>query len=102
MAKDLSRIQEIALDWRIVAYTLGCAVAATFLCGIVPVIRNTRRDLAGATRTGRGNLSGGGRVQLALVGMQVALAVTLLAGASLLIRSLHELGRVSPGFSTER
>lgn len=102
LAKDLPRVDEIALDWRIVAYTLGCAVAATFLCGLVPAMRSTRRDLATAARTGRGNLSGGGRLQLALVGLQVALAVTLLAGAAQLIRSLQQLGRVSPGFSAER
>ncbi len=102
LAKDLPRVDEIALDWRIVAYTLGCAVAATFLCGLIPALRSTRCDMAGAARTGRGSLSGGGRVQFALVGVQVALAVTLLAGAALLIRSLQQLGRVSPGFSAER
>jgi predicted permease len=102
LAKDLPRVDEIALDWRIVAYTLGCAVAATFMSGLIPALRNTRRDLAGAARTGRGSVSGGGRVQFALVGVQVALAVTLLAGAALLIRSLQQLGRVSPGFSAER
>ena len=101
LAKDLPRVDEIALDWRIVAYTLGCAVAATFLCGLVPAMRSTRRDLAAAARTGRGSVSGGGRVHFALVGVQVALAVTLLAGAGLLIRSLQQLGRVSPGFSME-
>jgi putative ABC transport system permease protein len=102
LAKDLPRVDEIALEWRIVAYTLGCAVVATFVCGLIPALRSTRRDLAGAARTGRGSVSGGGRVQLALVGVQVALAVTLLAGAALLIRSLQQLGRVSPGFSAER
>ncbi len=102
LARDLPRVDEIALDWRIVAYTLGCAVAATFLCGLIPALRNTRRDVAGAARTGRGNLSGRGRLQFALVGVQVALAVTLLAGAALLIRSLQQLGQVSPGFSAER
>jgi predicted permease len=99
LAKDLPRVDEIALDWRIVAYTLGCAVAATVFCGLIPALRSTRRDLAVATRTGRGSLTGGGRVQFALVGVQVALAVTLLAGAALLTRSLQQLGSVLPGFS---
>src|SRR5262249_7147739 len=69
------------------AYGWGCAVGATFLCGFIRARRNPRRDVAGAARTGRGNLSGRGRLQFALVGVQVALAVTLLAGAALLIRS---------------
>jgi len=100
LAKDLPWVDEIALDWRIVAYTLACALAATFLCGLIPAMRGTRRGLAEAARTGRGSLSGGGRAHFALVGVQVALAVTLLSGAGLLIRSLQQLGRVSPGFST--
>jgi putative ABC transport system permease protein len=74
---------------------------ATFVCGIFPAIRGTRRDLAGSTRTGRATVSGGNRVQLGLVGVQVALAVTLLAGAGLLGRSLQQLGRVSPGFDAD-
>jgi putative ABC transport system permease protein len=102
LAKDLPRVDEIALDWRIVAYTLSCAVAATFICGLVPALRSARGGLAAAARAGRGSVSGGGRVRSALVAVQVALAVTLLAGAGLLIRSLQQLGRVSPGFSAER
>jgi putative ABC transport system permease protein len=46
-------------------------------------------------------VSSGNRVRFTLVGVQVALAVTLLAGAGLLIRSLDQLGRVSPGFDPE-
>jgi predicted permease len=98
LGKSLPRVEEIALDWRIVLYSMGCAVVATLICGIVPALHGTRRDLAGATRGGRATVSGGNRVQLGLVGVQVALAVTLLAGAALLVRSLQELGRVSPGF----
>jgi putative ABC transport system permease protein len=52
---------------------------------------------AGRSQVGRGN-----RAQFVLVGAQVALAVTLLAGAALLLRSLQELGRVSPGFDPGR
>jgi putative ABC transport system permease protein len=102
LAKDLPRVEEITLDWRIVAYTMACAVMVTFVCGLIPALRSTRREVAAAARTGRGSVSAGGRVQFALVGVQVALAVTLLAGAALLIRSLQQLGRVSPGFSAER
>lgn len=99
LAKDLPRIEEIALDWRIVVYSLLCAVAATLACGILPAIRGTGRDLAGSLgQAGRSQVSGRNPVQFLLVGVQVALAVTLLAGAGLLLRSFQELGRVSPGF----
>jgi putative ABC transport system permease protein len=99
LAKDLPRVEEIGLDWRIVLYTLLCSVAAALACGILPAIRGTRRDLAGSLAlAGRSQVAGRNPVQFVLVGVQVALAVTLLAGAGLLLRSFQELGRVSPGF----
>jgi putative ABC transport system permease protein len=99
LAKDLPRIEEIGLDWRIVLYTLLCSVVAALVCGILPAIRGARRDLAGSLAlAGRSQVSGRNPVQFVLVGVQVALAVTLLAGAGLLLRSFQELGRVSPGF----
>jgi putative ABC transport system permease protein len=102
LAKDLPRVDEIGLDWRIVLYTLAAAVAATLLCGIFPALRATRRSLAGSLAlAGRSHVGGRNPVQFVLVGVQVALAVTLLAGAGLLLRSFQELGRVSPGFEPE-
>ncbi len=102
LAKDLPRVEEIRLDWSIVFYSLACAVAATLLCGIFPVIRATRRNLAGSlAQAGRSQVSSRNPVQFTLVGVQVALAVMLLAGAGLLLRSFQALGRVSPGFDAE-
>jgi len=46
LARNLPRVDEIALDWRILVYSLICAVAATVACGLVPVIIGTRRSLA--------------------------------------------------------
>jgi putative ABC transport system permease protein len=101
LAGSIPRGDEIALDWRMVLYTLGCAVAATLLCGLFPAIRGTRREIAGElAHAGRSQVSTRNPLQWALVGIQVALAVTLLTGAGLLVRSLEELGRVSPGFET--
>ncbi len=103
LAGDLPRIEEMGLNWRIVLYSLACAVAATFACGLLPALRGARQDLAGSlAQAGRSQVGGRNRVQLVLVGAQVALAVTLLAGAGLLLRSFQELGRVSPGFHPER
>jgi putative ABC transport system permease protein len=100
IAKSLPRVEEIHLDWRIVLYSLACAVAATLLCGLFPAIRGTRKSLSGSLlHANRTQVSSRNRVQLALVGVQVALAVTLLAGAGLMFRSFQELGRVSPGFT---
>jgi predicted permease len=99
LAASLPRIEEIGLDWRIVLYSLTCAIAVTLFCGIFPAVRGTRRDLAGSLAlAGRSQVSGRSPIQFTLVGVQVALAVTLLAVAGLLLRSFQELGRVSPGF----
>ena len=102
LAKDLPRIDEIGLNFRVVCYSLACAVGTTLICGLYPAIRGTRRDLAGSlAHAGRSQVSGRNPMQFVLVGVQVAFAVTLLAGAGLLLRSFQELGRVSPGFEPE-
>ena len=102
LAKDLPRVDEIGLDWRIVVYSLICAVFATLACGIIPAIVGTRRSLAGSlASSGRSQVSARRPVQFTLVSVQVALAVTLLAGAGLLLRSFQELGRVAGGFDPD-
>jgi putative ABC transport system permease protein len=102
LAKDLPRVDEIGLDGRIVVYSLICAVFATLACGIVPAILGTRRSLAGSlASTGRSQVSARRPAQFVLVGVQVALAVTLLAGAGLLLRSFQALSRVAGGFDPD-
>ncbi|HEY3937432.1 MAG TPA: ABC transporter permease [Bryobacteraceae bacterium] len=99
LAKSFPRVEEITLDWRIVLYTLVCAVGATLLCGLFPAIRGTRRGIAGElAHASRTQVSGRNPLQWLLVGVQVSLAVTLLVGAGLLLRSFQALSRVSPGF----
>ncbi|MGB2623739.1 MAG: ABC transporter permease [Candidatus Acidiferrum sp.] len=99
LAAQLPRVEEIHLDPRIVLYSLTCSVVVTLLCGLIPAIRGTRRSLSGSlAQTSRSQVSGRNPLQWLLVGIQVALAVTLLAGAGLLLRSFQELGRVSTGF----
>ena len=103
LAGDLPRVEEIHLDWRIVLYSLVCAVLATLLCGLFPALRGTRTNISGSlAQASRTQVSGRHPLQWLLVGVQVALAVTLLAGAGLLFRSFQELGRVSPGFESSR
>lgn len=99
LAANLPRIEEIHLDGRVVLYSLGCSVIATLLCGLLPAIRGTRRDVSsGLTAASRTQVSGRHPLQWTLVGVQVMLAVTLLSAAGLLVRSLEALNRVNPGF----
>jgi putative ABC transport system permease protein len=99
LAAQLPRVEEIHLDARIVLYSLACSVVVTLLCGLVPAVRGTRHSLSvSLAQSSRSQVSGRNPLQWLLVGIQVALAVTLLAGAGLLLRSFQELGRVNPGF----
>ncbi|HMG86945.1 MAG TPA: ABC transporter permease [Terracidiphilus sp.] len=99
LSKTLPRADEIGLNWQIVGYTLVAAVLTTLLCGLFPALRGTRRTLARSLAAGgRTQVSTRGTLQWMLVGMQIMLAVTLLIGAGLLLRSFQQLARVHPGF----
>lgn len=99
LAASLPRVSEIRLNPAIVLYSLVCAVIVTLLCGLLPALRTAREGIAGSlAETAAAQVSSRNRLQWLLVGVQVALAVTLLAGAGLLVRSFEEIGRVSPGF----
>jgi putative ABC transport system permease protein len=101
LAGNLPRVGEIRLDGRVVLFSLACAIAVTVLCGVLPAVRGTRRDVSGSLmNASRTQVSGRHPLQWLLVAVQIALAVTLLSGAGLLVRSLQELGRVHPGFET--
>src|SRR4029077_19162903 len=103
LAADLPRVEEIRLDWRIALYALACSIVATLLCGAVPAIRGSSRTIsASLAQASRTQVSGRNRLQWLLVGTQVAMAVMLLAGAGLLLRSFRALGQVSPGFDASR
>jgi predicted permease len=102
LAQTLPRVEEIGLNGRLVLYTAVCAVLTTLLCGLFPAVRGTRRTLAGSlAQAGRTQVSGRNPLQWLLVSVQVALAVTLLVGAGLLLRTFQALGRVSPGFDAD-
>jgi putative ABC transport system permease protein len=100
----LPRAAEIGIDARVLGFTLVAAVAASLLFGVLPAVHASRVDLNASLRQGgRGAAgSGGARFRGALVVAEVALAVALVVGASLLVRSFVALGRVELGYSSER
>src|SRR5262249_45637513 len=101
LAIGLPRVDEIRIDGQLLLYTLGCTIATTVLSGLIPALRGSRRDLQmSLTASSRTQVSGRNTTQWTLVGFQIALAVALLSGAGLLLRSLQSLGRVSRGFDT--
>ncbi len=100
---SLPRMAEIRLDWMLVAYSLSCAAGATLVFGLLPALRTAGRPSGESlARQSRTMAPATHRLQWLLVGVQVALAVPLLFCAGLLIRSFDALGRVAPGFESDR
>jgi len=100
---EIPRVGEIALDGGIAALILVISLATSLLFGLAPalrMVRMVRPDLQASLKAGAPNMagSGGGRFQSLIVVAEVALAVVLLMGASLMIRTFWSLSRVNPGF----
>jgi putative ABC transport system permease protein len=93
----------IALDPNILFFTLGVAVFTGILFGLLPAVSASRQDLAAALNesSSRSGMSfRQGKIRSLLVVSEVALALVLMIGAALLIRTFHKLGEVDPGFTT--
>ena len=97
----LPRLEEIAMDPAVLLFTLGISVLAGLAFGLIPLARYGRPDLASALKEGgRGGSPGRERHRLrnGLVVGQVALALVLLVGSGLMVRTFQALRNVSPGF----
>ena len=92
---DLPRIAEISVDGRVLAFTTLITLATGIVFGLVPMVQSR-----GVRLNGRGVSAGQSSLRGALIVGQVSLALVLLAGAGLMIKSLSALLRVSPGFQT--
>jgi putative ABC transport system permease protein len=91
----------VTVDGRVLAFTVIVSLATGIVFGLVPGLRLIRQDVSSALMVGSDRSSGTAakaRARGVLVGMQVALAVTLLVSALLLIRSFIALRSVDPGF----
>jgi len=99
--ESLVRNHDIQLDARALLFTTTIALAAALLSGLPPAWR-VRAEIGHALRqSGRGLTVGHHRVRAVLVAGQVALALVLLVGSGLLIRSFQRLLDVNPGFNPQ-
>jgi predicted permease len=99
------RLNEVSLDLRVLGWALAISLLAGILVGLAPVMTTLRRDLRPSGREGGRSVSGGAatrRMRRALVVAQFALAIMLLVGAGLLVRSWWYVQSVDPGFRPER
>ena len=94
----------VVVDWRVLAFTILAAALTGILFGLIPALQSSRPDLS-ATLKESGGRSGTGlrhnKARTFLVVTEVALAVVLLVGSALLIRTSLALGAVNPGFDAQ-
>jgi len=101
MAEALPRAAEISLDARVLAFACALSALTGLLFGLAPAWQSSRANPGETLKHGAQGLLGFNRQRArgALVVAQIALALILLVGAGLLLRSFHRLTRVNPGFN---
>ena len=95
------RLDEIALNWRVAGLAIALSCATGLLFGLAPAWFCSRVDVSSMLKEGARGLSPRSRLRGALVSAQVAIALVLLAGAGLVIRSFYEVLHVDAGFRPE-
>jgi putative ABC transport system permease protein len=101
--KGIPRAMQVGLDWRVLGFTFGVSLLTGLAFGLVPALHLSKTELTESLKEGRGAGSGAkrNRVRGVLVATEVAIAVVLLVGAGLLIRSLWRLQQVNSGFQPQ-
>ncbi len=100
---ELSRLNEVSIDGRVLGFTFLITLIVGISSGLFPALQNSRLVLNEALKKG-GRISSagsGGRLRGSLVATEVALAIMLLVGAGLTIRSFDRLTSVKPGFDPQ-
>ncbi len=97
---EWSRIDEVSIDGRVLAFTFLITLIVGVLSGLFPALQNSRFGLNEALKEGDriSSAGAGGRLRRSLVAVEVALALMLLVGAGLTVRSFARLTSVEPGF----
>jgi len=100
---DFTLTGALSLDWVVVGYSVGLVLVTGVLFGVLPAVKASRPNLDARLRQGgRGGTDAGShRLRGGLVVAELALAVVVLVGAGLTIRSFSRLLSVDPGFETE-
>ena len=98
---NLPRLNEVGLDLRVLCFTVGLSIVTGLFIALFPILRRREFSVVGALKDG-GRGSGTGRerhrTRNMLVVLQVAMALVLLVGSGLMVRSFQALRKVDPGF----
>ena len=99
---NIPRLEQIGLEPRVLVFTLGLSLVTAFIFGLAPALHSAKSDLHSTLKaTGRTSSATRGRLGQFLVVSEVALAMLLLVGAGLLIKSFRRLERVDTGLRTD-
>jgi predicted permease len=97
---DLPRIENVGLNVSVLLFALGVSTTVGILFGLLPALKSSKTDLQAGLKEGSRGSSGHQHTQRVLVVAQIALALILLMGGSLLYRTIHNLWAVNPGYDT--
>ncbi len=96
------RMENVGVNTPVLVYTFGISVLVGIVFGLFPALKSAKTDVqTGLAEGGRGVLGGHQRIQNGLAVLQVALALVLLTGGSLLFRTIRNLWAVNPGFNAQ-
>lgn len=96
---NLPRAENIRLNASVLLFTFAVSMTVGIVFGLLPALKSSNTGLhAGLKEGGRGSAGVHHRAQRGLVVVQIALALVLLSGGSLLLRTIHNLWEVNPGF----
>jgi len=101
---NIPRIGEAGLDVRVLGFTLGLSLLTGIIFGLAPALEASNPDLNESLKEGGRNTgpsAGGGRLRSLLMIFEVSVALILLIGAGLMIKSFLRLQQVNPGFNPE-
>ena len=101
---DLPRLTEVSVDGRVLSFALASSLFAGILFGLYPALKNSATDMSNALREGTNRTSAGSaqaRVRSSITVAEVAVAMVLLAGSGLLIRSFQKMIQVELGMNIE-
>lgn len=100
---SIPRLQEANVDGRVLGFTLGVSLITGLLFGLAPALQATRLNLTESLKEGdRGSSGDRQRLRSVLVVCEVAITLTLLVGAGLLLQSFRRVLLVDPGFNPEK
>ncbi|MCA1558092.1 MAG: ABC transporter permease, partial [Acidobacteria bacterium] len=102
---NIPRLDEVRLNWQVLLFTVGISILTGLIFGLIPALHATNPNLTESLKEGgRSSTEGtrGARLRNTLVVAEIAIALVLLVGAGLMVKSFMRLQAVDPGFKPER